>query len=228
MLRSGEQDTDGLLGTPGFSRAFSTSCWASPLFPLKSISWVIQQDLIAAWCTFPCDQWPWIRWTPFQCSESMKGMPTLCSFDPVGINGMKLCLKGLWGCGGKEERPAELSFVQRTGNLWSLWVWCLTSLQEGAEERHLLGRDLQPPSRIGAVAAGRIKHNRDRTCSCPKSEETFRSRLVPTIPWLLHQLWVSVGAAPVTPVPHENLGVFWEKRGNYLGRTVASLLNLAP
>lgn len=37
-----------------------------------------------------------------------------------------------------------------------------------------------------------------------------------------------MGAAPVTPVPRENLGVFWEKGGNYLGRTVASLLNLAP
>lgn len=65
-------------------------------------------------------------------------------------------------------------------------------------------------------------------CSSPKPGETFRSPLVPTIPWLLPQLWVSMGAAPVTPVPCENLGVFWEKGGNYLGRTVASLLNLAP
>lgn len=98
-----------------------------------------------------------------------------------------------------------------------------------AGRRHLLGRDLQPPRGIWAVTAGRMKHfSRGRTCSCPKSEETFRSPPVPTIPWLLHQLWVFMGAAPVTPVTHENLGVFWEKGGNYLGRTVASLLNLAP
>lgn len=131
------------------------------------------------------------------------------------------------GSGGKEERPAELSFVQNQA-ISGPFKWILTFLREdsGTEQRHLWGRDLQPPRGIWAAAAGRIKHfNRDRTC--PKSEEAFRSPLVPTIPWLLHQLWVFLGAAPVTPISPENLGLFWERGGPYLGRTVASLLNLA-
>lgn len=60
-------------------------------------------------------------------------------------------------------------------------------------------------------------------CSCPKSEDTFRSPLVPTIPWLLHQLWFFMGAAPVTPVTHESLGGVLGKRGELPGQNCGQL-----
>lgn len=54
------------------------------------------------------------------CALNLAGDTHPVPCEPAGHKGQEAGLGEHLGCGGKEERPAELSLVQRTGDSWSL------------------------------------------------------------------------------------------------------------
>lgn len=194
-------------------------------------------------------------WTPFVL-WTLQGMPTLCPVNLLGTKGRKLGWESIWGVEGrrrgqlssalsKEQEipgPSRSGFSRKAkrGRGGSSWTGsCSLHQGFGGWLQGDLGTDCKENWGTGPAASlrdlGTLQGEFSTAETGPAAAQSqvsstllFRSPPLPAIPWLLHQLWDSTGAAPVPPAPCENLGVFWEKRGHYLGRTVASLLNLAP